>query len=191
MATRDHPNDLRPVHRYITTHSADGKAVVSDAVPSEAPVKDVMGGQMQFSLIYTNKRMPQLSNDEDIQAYADYLAKPPAITIPEGTVCRVVDFPPDYISPMHRTVSLDYGVVLEGEVELVLDSGESRHLYRGDVVVQRGSNHAWRNVTPDKVEWGKTVRGWARMFYVLQTSETVTLPNGQALGSDEGGIDRG
>ena len=47
---------------------------------------------------------------------------------------------------MHRTVSLDYGVVLEGEVELVLDSGETRLMKRGDVSVQRGTNHAWRNM---------------------------------------------
>lgn len=51
---------------------------------------------------------------------------------------------PGLLSPMHRTVSLDYGVVLEGEVELVLDSGETRVLKRGDVAIQRGTCHAWR-----------------------------------------------
>ncbi len=58
---------------------------------------------------------------------------------------------PGATSPMHRTVSLDYGVVLEGEVELVLDSGEVRLLKRGHVAVQRGTNHAWRNAS--KSEW--------------------------------------
>ena len=46
---------------------------------------------------------------------------------------------------MHRTMSLDYGVVLQGEVELLLDSGEVRLLAAGDVAVQRGTMHAWRN----------------------------------------------
>ncbi|TKA40888.1 hypothetical protein B0A54_07800 [Friedmanniomyces endolithicus] len=98
--------------------------------------------------MYTNSRLPQLSQDADIAFYQNHLANAPAITIPEGTVCRVCDFPPTYPSPMHRTISLDFGVVLEGEVELVLDSGERQHLYRGDVVVQRGTNHAWRSVSP-------------------------------------------
>ncbi|KAE8346128.1 hypothetical protein BDV24DRAFT_124325 [Aspergillus arachidicola] len=60
---------------------------------------------------------------------------------------------------MHRSVSIDYGVVIEGEIELILDSGDTRRMQRGDISVQRGTNHAWRNVTPGG--------GWARMLYVL------------------------
>lgn len=60
---------------------------------------------------------------------------------------------------MHRTQSLDYGVVIEGEVEMVLDDGVSTVMGRGDVAVQRGTSHGWRNVS--KTEW-------ARMFFVLQ-----------------------
>lgn len=62
---------------------------------------------------------------------------------------------------MHKTVSLDYGVVLEGPVELVLDSGETQMMYRGDVCVQRATNHAWRNPNDH----------WARMMYVLVAAE--------------------
>lgn len=72
---------------------------------------------------------------------------------------RYVDMGPESLSPMHKTVSIDYGVVLEGEVELVLDSGETKLMKRGDLCVQRGTNHAWKNVTPNG--------GWARMMYVL------------------------
>lgn len=70
---------------------------------------------------------------------------------------------PGVISPMHRTVSLDYGIVLEGVVELVLDSGETKVMRRGDSCIQRATNHAWRNITPDE--------GWARMVYVLVGAE--------------------
>jgi quercetin dioxygenase-like cupin family protein len=45
---------------------------------------------------------------------------------------------------VHRTASIDYGVVLEGEITLVLDDSEVT-LYAGDVVVQRGTDHAWEN----------------------------------------------
>lgn len=46
---------------------------------------------------------------------------------------------------MHRTETIDYGVVLEGEVWLVLDDGSETRLGAGDVVVQRGTDHAWDN----------------------------------------------
>ena len=48
---------------------------------------------------------------------------------------------------MHRTNSIDYGIVLEGEVELELDEGVKRTVRQGGVVVQRGTNHLWRNAT--------------------------------------------
>jgi quercetin dioxygenase-like cupin family protein len=63
---------------------------------------------------------------------------------------------PHSASPMHRTESIDYGIVLAGEVQLVLDDSEV-HLKPGDVVVQRGTDHAWENRT-DEV---------ARMAFIL------------------------
>ena len=63
---------------------------------------------------------------------------------------RVVDMLPGKESPMHRTNSIDYGIVLEGEVELELDDGAKRTVRQGGIIVQRGTNHLWRNTT-DKV----------------------------------------
>jgi quercetin dioxygenase-like cupin family protein len=76
---------------------------------------------------------------------------------------------------MHRTESIDYGVVLEGTLELLLDSGETRIMKRGDVCVQRATMHAWKNVTENS--------GWARMMFVLVASEKVVV-GGQELGED-------
>lgn len=50
---------------------------------------------------------------------------------------------------MHRTNSIDYGIVLEGEVELELDDGAKRTIGQGGIIIQRGTNHLWRN-TSDK-----------------------------------------
>lgn len=75
---------------------------------------------------------------------------------------------------MHRTVSLDYGIVIEGEIELILDSGETRLMRPGDIAIQRGTMHAWRNTSDTK---------WARMLYVLQPSKPLVLDSG-ALGED-------
>ncbi|CAG8131719.1 unnamed protein product [Penicillium olsonii] len=169
------PKNIRPLSRFITTHDEAGKAIFSTSVPETLPVQRIDAGA-DFSLAYTTSNFPvQLSDEADVSSYQSYLSDPPGIVVSGGTVCRIVDMQPGALSPMHRTVSLDYGVVLEGEVELVLDSGEVRLLKRGDVAVQRGTNHAWRNVTPDAVVDGKNVPQWARMMYVLQPSSEILV----------------
>ena len=82
---------------------------------------------------------------------------------------------------MHRTQSLDYGIVLDGEVDLLLDSGEAHRMKRGDVALQRATTHAWRN--PSKAEW-------ARMMFVLLNCQPVKmdevyLKEKLAVGQDE------
>ncbi|KAJ5363757.1 uncharacterized protein N7496_009470 [Penicillium cataractarum] len=182
------PKTIRPLSRFITTHDDKGNAIFSSTLPETMPVNPIPD-TADFSLAYTSSHFPaKLSDDADISEYAEYLTKPPGLVVYSGTVCRIVDFPPAALSPMHRTLSLDYGVVLEGEVELVLDSGETRVLKRGDVAVQRGTNHAWRNVTPAiKGENGEVVEQWARMLYVLQPAEEIEV-DGRKLGEDLGGM---
>jgi quercetin dioxygenase-like cupin family protein len=53
---------------------------------------------------------------------------------------------------MHRTETVDYGVVLRGELTLVLDDGSETPLRQGDVVVQRGTDHAWVNPTDEPAQ---------------------------------------
>lgn len=54
---------------------------------------------------------------------------------------------------MHRTVSVNYNFIIEGELEIMLDSGETRLMKPGDVLVQRAINHAWRN--PSSTKWAR------------------------------------
>jgi quercetin dioxygenase-like cupin family protein len=71
------------------------------------------------------------------------------MTLHGGSVFRVTDLGPEFTTPMHRTRSIDYCIVLSGEVELVLDGGETVQLEAGETVVQRGTSHAWRNPSRD------------------------------------------
>ena len=84
---------------------------------------------------------------------------------------RVVDMYPGEQSPMHRTNSLDYGIVLSGRLELELDDGAVTSLAPGDIVVQRGTIHLWRN--PSDVET-------CRIVFVLTEARPATV-NGRAL----------
>ncbi|RSL71459.1 hypothetical protein CEP54_001318 [Fusarium duplospermum] len=163
--------------RYITSHNSDGKAIIDSSVPEEAPFYELPDKVASFASCYVTQEFPvQLNEGTDLKAYQDFLNSPPGLTVSTGTVLRYVDMGPSITSPMHRTVSLDYGVVLEGEVELILDSGETKLLKRGDICVQRGTMHAWRNASD---------KDWARMLYVLQPSSPITV-EGKELGEDYG-----
>lgn len=154
QGTLSHPK------RFITTHNEKGESVVDTTLSEDAPFYKLGDGPVEFAQCYVTKGFPvDLREGADIQVYQNFLGNAPGLTVSGGTVLRYVDVPPDSLSPMHRTVSLDYGVVLEGDIELVLDSGETRPMKRGDVCIQRGTMHAWRNCS--KTEWG-------RMLYILQ-----------------------
>ena len=70
---------------------------------------------------------------------------------------------------MHRTQTIDYGVVIDGEMTLVLDTVETR-LQRGDVVIQRGTNHAWANRS------GKPCR---MLFVLVDGKFDADIPGGE------------
>lgn len=171
-------NKLPALNRFITDHNQSGKAIFSNSIPEQLVWHAIPEGA-RLSLSYATKGFPvDLKAEKDVSTYNDYTRNLPGITIPGGTVLRLVDMKPGAQSAMHRTVSLDYGVVLEGEVELVLDSGEVRLLKRGDVAVQRGTNHAWRNTSETS---------WSRMLYVLLDAEPLEIA-GQKLEEDYGGM---
>lgn len=170
---------LPKLHRFVTDHNEEGKAIFHKSVEEVLPFT-IVGARARFGLGYATTEFPvDLNNDIDIKNYKHYHQNPPGIVIPGGTVLRIVDAPPGATSPMHRTVSLDYGVVLEGTMELILDSGEVKTMNRGDIAIQRGTIHAWRNTSSTT---------WARMLYVLQESKKIKV-DGQELGEDYGNME--
>lgn len=149
---------LKPIRRIVTGHDPKGQAIVqSDSI---AQSSDVGGGQARFALLWSTDRSPADNGDTK-----DGAQRQVGLTSPGGTVLRIVDFAPGTRSPMHRTSSVDYGIVLEGEIELELDSGEVKRLSAGDVVVQRGTNHAWVSRS-DR---------WARIAFVLIEAMPVRI----------------
>ncbi|KAL4946034.1 hypothetical protein BDV06DRAFT_235596 [Aspergillus oleicola] len=165
---------LRPVTRYITGHNSSGKAIVQTENPAQW--SSFENASMAFTVAYTTSSFPcDLNADADLKTHENLSSTGKlGLVNPGGTVCRIVDFAPRGRPVMHRTQSLDYGIVLEGEIEMSLDSGEKRILKRGDVAVQRGTMHAWFN--PSETEW-------TRMVFVLQECKELSI-GGKTLGED-------
>lgn len=129
--------------RIVTTHDTNGLSVLcSDETLTP---KSIPTGEADFQLVWTTPTVPvdfNRGNDGAQEA---------GLTLKGGSVIRVVDMLPGKASPMHRSFSIDYGIILSGELELELDGGEVIHLDAGDIVVQRGTNHLWRNPSATNV----------------------------------------
>jgi mannose-6-phosphate isomerase-like protein (cupin superfamily) len=125
------------IRRVVTGHDAQGRAKVL----IDEQVKNVFSHRPGafYSVIWSSEGFP-VDNDGD----ADPSGKTIGTTIADGTVFRVVSFGPGVAPRNHRTDSIDYAVVMSGEIDMELDVG-TVHLNAGDVLVQRGTIHNWVN----------------------------------------------
>jgi mannose-6-phosphate isomerase-like protein (cupin superfamily) len=144
------------VRRVVTGHNDAGLAIVA--------LDEVVQGSVVTQVWGTDK---PLSDNVSDWAYG---SSQPGPHMPAGSALRFVDINPGYRSAMHRTSSIDYVFILDGELEMELDGGEWVQLKAGDIVIQRGTNHAWENKS-DRV---------CRLASVLVTAEPV-LFNGKPL----------
>jgi quercetin dioxygenase-like cupin family protein len=172
------------VRRVVTGHDADGRAIVLEDRPCPAVhTNPHRPGHISCDLWKTSASPVPLKAEEPEPTAGPKVLHPPR----NGTVFRISEVPPETeatreLTPekakaafeamgagnastfgknqrhpfMHRTETVDYAVVLDGEIVMLVDEGEV-HLKAGDVVIQRGTNHAWSNRS------GKPVR----MLYVL------------------------
>lgn len=168
--------------RVVTGHDDRGRAIIVESgAPPQAFASRTLPGTVFHEIWKTHATPAPIDNGPDPTRQPLQLPPPP-----RGSAVRVVDIPPDRIQDtlpaelmaahflemgaahvgeagrdarhrfMHRTETVDYGIVVSGKVWLVLDEGEIE-LAPGDVVVQRGTHHAWSNRTEDM----------ARMVFVL------------------------
>jgi len=156
-------------HRRVVTGHTAGKSVFkSDEKLSPYRFSSVPG--YEHALIWLNDGIPDLEHDQTLTGYPKSVVPGPG-----GTSFHIVTFPPDAVmatpsfdpqaalqeslarlpgladtfepdgSGMHTTDTVDYAVVFAGKISLELDDGQTVDLERGDVVVQNGTRHAWRN----------------------------------------------
>ncbi len=170
---------MSSVRRVVTGLSPSGKAIVTHDGPAPN-VKYRQASGVYSTLLWMTDETPADNARQDDAADRECGTAPPQ----SGTIFRIVDFPPPAEVPkavsneavlkemgitehltenaaarspfMHRTNSIDYAIVLAGEIDMLLDDSEV-HLGVGDILIQRGTNHAWVN------------RGtqWCRVAFVL------------------------
>jgi quercetin dioxygenase-like cupin family protein len=160
-----------PIRRIVTGHDEAGRATVL-ADGSAPAVKSPRPGQFSTLLWCTEgvpAEMPAGLDAEDmgLRVLGTY---PPV----GGTRFMIAEYPPGNPPRRHRTETIDYIVVLSGRIEMELDGGESVAMAAGDVMVQRGTYHAWRNPGPEV----------CRMVFVLV--DAVPLGIGDPLPRDAG-----
>jgi quercetin dioxygenase-like cupin family protein len=125
------------IRRVVTGHDDQGHAKVL----IDETVKNVISQRpgALYSVIWSSENFP-VDNDTEL----DPSGKKIGTTIPNGTVFRIVSFGPGVAPRNHRTDSIDYAVVMSGEIDMDLD-GTIVHLKAGDVLVQRGTIHNWNH----------------------------------------------
>ncbi|EKM52479.1 uncharacterized protein PHACADRAFT_176509 [Phanerochaete carnosa HHB-10118-sp] len=152
------PPQPPPARRVITGHTPDGKAIFV----KDEPVRfwPAQGTTTMLSDAYRSFGFP-ISNDgglEDVLKPRD-----DEIVNSNGSVFRIMDMPPHTETVLHRTLTIDYGIHVQGALTLVLDDNKRTVLKPGDVVVQRGTIHAWVNASDE----------WTRTYFVLLTANKV------------------
>ncbi|WP_420419868.1 cupin domain-containing protein [Pacificispira sp.] len=158
------------MRRFVTGTGTDGKSRIFNDLPEPGLIKvEGREGFAIHNMWQTVEAKPFVGVDQD-------MARPKGLLPPEnGTILRIVDFPPDIKDPeerrkvferqfkeqfgdvahntedgvdvgMHQHPTIDYAIVIKGSIVLVLDNGEQL-LEEGDIVIQRGANHRWQNET--------------------------------------------
>ncbi|RCW24029.1 cupin domain [Ciceribacter lividus] len=163
--------DFPPITRVVTGHSQDGRSILTEVGPLPTVVEITAIPGTTFHEVWSTAESPaRVTNGDDPTLGSLVLPPPPGgtrirfVDIPPDTedflksgagrmgeafeqigdkaASTVKESSPHPL--MHRTESIDYGIVIEGEMTLVLDDGEAL-LKPGSVVIQRGTNHAWAN----------------------------------------------
>jgi quercetin dioxygenase-like cupin family protein len=127
-----------PPRRVVTGHDQHGRAIVtSDRVVDNGVIR--RPGHRSF-VLWTTEKVPVEHDSAPDSADLGTIDR----TLPTGTVFRVVEYAPGVTPARHQTDSIDYAIVISGEIDLVLDD-EIVHLHAGDTLIQRATAHDWIN----------------------------------------------
>ncbi|WP_193743747.1 cupin domain-containing protein [Flavobacterium sp. 83] len=133
-----------PIRRIVTGHNLEGTAVFTSDEEFETVV--IPTGDAAMTTLWTTATVPADCNDETDGAKRDA-----GTTLKGGSVIRIVDMLPGASSPLHRTDSIDYGIIISGEIELELENNVSKRIGAGEIIIQRGTLHKWKNPSETEI----------------------------------------
>ncbi|KAH8699101.1 hypothetical protein BGW36DRAFT_426779 [Talaromyces proteolyticus] len=177
---------LPSTRRFVTGHSADGKAIFThdDYITAVNPRADISPENEHsvpgLYLVHRTTKYPVDPQGPEYELSNENLAR--SKNARGDIICEIVDVPPLSISSdvnveenpviMHRNQSLDYGVILKGSITLILDDGVEKTLSEGDVFVQRGTMHGWKNTGSDHCRF---------MTVIIPSAPVKTSESGSVL----------
>ncbi|OOF90023.1 hypothetical protein ASPCADRAFT_157606 [Aspergillus carbonarius ITEM 5010] len=148
------PTDTRLV---VTGHDEKGGTTIVKDTCGQA---NAVGDGTFLNTLWSSNATPAPIDGDDrkVPEFADGF---------KGSLFNTYDIPPHYKGAMHRTVSLDYIVVLKGQVVLALEDGKRVTLSEGDTTVQQGTMHSWENESDN----------WARLVSVMLPAKQLVIGN--------------
>ena len=135
---------------------------------SEVPLFRPMGPAASSFAVFDVRSAVPVNNLEPTLEHTNTIPRCP----PNGVIFCVTNIAPNFSVPMHRTLSLDYAIVLSGEITLRLDGGEEKTAKAGEFIIQAGATHQWVNKTDET----------CRIGFVMVGSEKIKLEDGTELG---------
>ncbi|KAL4245340.1 hypothetical protein ABKN59_009788 [Abortiporus biennis] len=158
---------IPPVRRVVTGHSRAGEATfIRDEAPH--PMNGTDPGQEYTSYtIHATNSVPA-NNDGELANHCQWIDESSQVTElvnKNGAILRAYDTAPGARTVLHRTLSLDYGIVAKGSITLYLENNEKRTLNEGDVVIQRGTIHSWKNETDE----------WCRVYFAVIDAHPIEV----------------
>lgn len=127
------------IRRIVTAHDPGGKAVVgTDSFVESTPGK--IDKNISAADIWWTRSVPA-----DVAGHDATREPSPGMPTPGGTILKVLELSPGTKPVMHKTETLDYVIVIEGEVVMLLEDGAEVRMRAGDLMVQRGTLHGWTN----------------------------------------------
>jgi quercetin dioxygenase-like cupin family protein len=146
------------IRRVVSGHSAQGRSIV--LIDELVETIEVAPDQAKVACLWSTEGWPADNNDD--RDRSKLFRGTPSTS---GSLFNVADFPPGCYFPPHRTLTLDYILVIAGSITLELDKPTTVTLNAGDLLVQRGTLHAWHNKSND----------WARVAFVLAAAKPIEI----------------
>ncbi|KAF9519849.1 hypothetical protein BS47DRAFT_1312092 [Hydnum rufescens UP504] len=158
------PYTLPVVRRLITSHTPEGKGTIHRDEKVESYLSPIKG--CRITPLWTTTESPAINSEQTLDG-AGLAPDRMHIVSTNGSHIGAFDVAPGLEVPTHRTSTLDYIILVNGELTSVMEDGTESILTPGDIVIQRGTQHKWENR-------GTT---WARFIAVLVDAKPVELVN--------------